>query len=90
MGRPLKLSLEIQEGMASLVREGNPAVTSAEILGISRSTYFNWMKKGEEGEAPFLEFSDSIKRAFAESIAQHASHISRVALRGDWRRLLGC
>ena len=85
MGRPLKLNLEIQEVIVSLVRDGNSPNISAEIVGISRSTYFSWMKRGEEGESPFLEFSDSIKRAFSQSVVDRVAHISRVAFEGDWR-----
>ena len=85
MARPTKLTPELTRDITSYISEGNPPTIAATLVGISPSTYFNWMSKGSEKIPRFMEFSELIKRATAQSIANRVAHISRAAERGHWR-----
>lgn len=85
MARPEKLTLELTEQIASLVRDGNSPSTSAVLCGISSSTFFNWMKRGRGQEPRFLEFSESIERASSQAVIRCVAHIHRAAVDGHWR-----
>lgn len=85
MARPTKLTPELTRDITSYISEGNPPTIAATLVGISPSTYFNWMSKGSEKTPRFMEFSELIKRATAQSIANRVAHISRAAEGGHWR-----
>ena len=85
MARPAKLTLELTKEITSYIHDGNSPTRSATLVGISPSTYFHWMSKGSKKEPGFLEFSESIERAKAQSIVNRVAHISRAADSGNWR-----
>lgn len=85
MARPAKLSPELTREIMAYIQDGNSPTKSATLVGIAPSTYFNWMSKGSNQEPRFMEFSESIKRACAQSIVNQVAHISRAADSGNWR-----
>jgi len=85
MGRPAKLTDELTSEITHYIREGNSPAASATLAGISRSTYFNWMSKGSNKEQGFLEFSESIERAVAQSVSLRIKEITTASKRGSWR-----
>ena len=85
MFRPAKLTDELTSEITNYIREGNSPAASATLAGISRSTYFNWMSKGSNKEQGFLEFSESIERAVAQSISLRIKEITTASKRGSWR-----
>ena len=85
MARPTKLTPELTREITSYIQDGNTPTISATLVGISPSTYFDWMSKGSNQQPGFMEFSESIKRACAQSIVNRVAHISRVADSGNWR-----
>ena len=85
MARPAKLTPELTQEITTYIRDGNSPTISATLVGISPSTYFNWMSKGSNQEPRFMEFLESIKRANAQSIVNRVAHISRAADSGNWR-----
>ena len=85
MARPAKLTPELTREITTYIQDGNSPTKSATLVGIAPSTYFNWMSKGSNQEPRFVEFSESIKRACAQSIAKRLAHISRAADSGNWR-----
>ena len=40
---------------------------AAEAAGIDRKTFYRWMKRGEQGEAPFAELKTQVDRARART-----------------------
>lgn len=68
MGRVTVWSQQIQDNMVQAIELGNYAHVAAEYAGISKSTHYNWLKLGEKGESPYVEYLDAIKKA--EAIAQ--------------------
>ena len=85
MARPVKLTQELTQEITTYIRDGNSPTISATLVGISPSTYFNWMSKGSNQEPRFMEFLESIKRANAQSIVNRVAHIARAADSGNWR-----
>ena len=85
MARPAKLTPELTQEITTYIRDGNSPTISATLVGISPSTYFNWMSKGSTQEPRFMEFLESIKRANAQSIVNRVAHIARAADSGNWR-----
>jgi transposase-like protein len=53
MARPTKLTPELREKIAALVREGNYAGTAAVACGIAESTFYDWMRRGEGSKGGF-------------------------------------
>jgi transposase len=80
MGRPTKLTPELQKRIVKLVRDGNYIETAAIAAGITKQTFYNWMERGKAGEEPFAEFFDALKRAEAEAEAEIAATV-RAGLR---------
>lgn len=85
MARPAKLTPELTREISTYIRDGNSPTISATLVGISPSTYFNWMSKGSNQESRFMEFLESIERAKAQSIVNRLAHIARAADSGNWR-----
>lgn len=61
-GRPSKLTPELQAAIVELVEAGDAAEVAAGVNGIGRSTFFDWMVRGQNGEEPFAEFRTAIAR----------------------------
>jgi transposase len=80
MGRPSKLTPELQKKIVKLVRDGNYFETAAQAAGIAKSTLYDWLKRGESDEEPFAEFSDALKKAEAEAEADAVAMV-RAGLR---------
>jgi transposase len=47
MGRPVKLTPEVQEDICAAIRAGNYIEPSAIRAGVSKSTLYSWLKKGK-------------------------------------------
>ena len=85
MGRPTKLSDEVRERIVQAIRAGNYADAAAQSAGISPSTYYRWMARGEqEASGAFHAFREAVVRAEAEAEV-HAVAIVRRAMGDDWR-----
>ena len=68
-GRNTKLNEELIQKFEALLSAGNYQVTACHALGVSQSTFHQWMKKGEEaGDGLYLQFQQAVKRA--EHIAE--------------------
>lgn len=71
VGRPSKLTPEIRDQIAALLRAGNYIVTVADYMGINPDTIYEWINRGERGWkidqlGGYVEFSETIKRAMSE------------------------
>jgi len=60
-GRPTKVSPELAEKILGLIRLGKTQAEAAEEAGIDRSSFFNWMAAGAQGDARYLDFYKQIK-----------------------------
>lgn len=81
-GRPTKLTDEIMLKITSAVRAGNYMETAAVYAGVHKSTLYDWLKRGNaeidymlknnkkaprKSEAIYVEFTDALELAMAES-----------------------
>jgi len=85
MGRPTKLNADVQEKIVNLVRAGNYPEVAAQAASIPRSTFYDWMRWGDEGKKPYSDFSDAIKEAQAAAESHAVTIIRKAALDGSWQ-----
>lgn len=93
-GRPTKLTPELQNRIATLIRAGNYVETAAASAGVSKNTIYDWLRRGArekqriaknprlriiKKEAPFVEFSDVIEKAQADSESRDVALIAKAA-----------
>ena len=66
-GRKSKLSSKLTEELRQAISEGLHDSSACAICGIDPSTFYRWLRKGEEGESKeFSQFYQTIKKANAE------------------------
>lgn len=67
LGRPTLLTKDLQQRIYDRIIAGNYAEVAARACGISRATFYNWKRRGEDGEQPYADFVDAVKSAEAEA-----------------------
>lgn len=86
-GRPSKITPEITKEIADYIRAGNYPETAAELAGISKRTFYYWLKRGFKSKTGIhKEFLHTIKEA--EAYAEGAA-VERIRVAGDknWQAL---
>ena len=93
-GRPTKLTTELTEEIAKYLRAGNYIDTTAALVGINRDSIYEWVKRGaaeqerlmknprariRKREQIFVEFSDTVKKAQAQSEAMLVGLVGKAA-----------
>ena len=93
-GRPTKLTTELTEEIAKYLRAGNYIETTAALVGINRDSIYEWLKRGaaeqerllknprariRKRESIFVEFSDTVKKAQAQSEAMLVGLVGKAA-----------
>lgn len=85
MGRRSKLTPEVQERITDALTVGVPRATAASHAGISESTFYNWLEKGEAANrGRFVEFLEAVKAAETQA-EMTAVATWRTAMGTDWR-----
>lgn len=94
MGRPTKLTPELQAAIVEAVEQGNYPEVAAMAQGMDRATFYRWMQRGEsnaEDDRPFRDFRDAVThaRAVAEHYALQVvrtgfAHDDKGAERAQW------
>lgn len=94
MGRPTKLDYKVQEKIIQAIKAGNYMETAAAYAGISKSTLYDWLKRGErekqrvaknprykirKSEKIYVEFSDAVEKALAEAEVRDVLLIGKAA-----------
>lgn len=86
MGRPTLLSDEVEARLIEAFKIGQISIPSAcHYAGISERTYYDWMKKGREGDPRYLQFSQDIEKARAEAVMVNLAVIRKAAQNGQWQ-----
>lgn len=68
MGRPSKLTPEVQEKICNAIRAGNYYEAACAYAGIDYSTFRRWMIKGEKTKkGKYHEFCEAVKKAEYEA-----------------------
>ena len=84
MGRPSKLTPEVEARIVEAVELGATWEKAAEAAGVGASTLREWRQRGEADEAPFAAFLAALKRAEAEGVARALRTIRQAAESGQW------
>jgi len=85
MGRPTKLTPEVQDKIAAAIKAGNYKEVAARYAGIDDATFRVWMRRGREGDgALYVAFHAAITRAEAEAEVRAVTIINK-AMTEDWR-----
>ena len=82
MARPTKLTPEVQERIVAVLRSGAYVEQAAEAAGIGRSTFDDWIRRGDSDAAkdkPFRDLRDAVEQARAEAEARHVALIARAS-----------
>jgi len=85
VGRPSALTPEVHERIVAAKKAGCPDWVAAQSAGISTTTYYALLKRGEsEGSGPASELLEAIRRAEGEAYL-HAMVSWRREMTGNWR-----
>lgn len=85
MGRPTKLTPEVQDRIIQALKAGNYVETAVEYAGIGKTTFYRWMEQGAKASRGiYREFRDAVMRARAEAEARNVAIIQQAAP-DDWR-----
>jgi hypothetical protein len=78
MAPPIKLTPEVQDKIVRHLRIGSSVKTTARCAGISRDTFYDWMKTGARGRIqPFVAFADAVRQALVESESRESRSPAR-------------
>jgi transposase len=86
-GRPSKLTLELQAEMIVLFKAGNFVETTCGTVGIDKSTFYDWIKKGKNSNHPknkYRKFQEAVEQAMAWSEARDVAIITKLS-NYDWK-----
>jgi hypothetical protein len=85
VARPTKLTPTVRDRIVQAVKAGNYMEAAARAAGISASTLYRWLERGENETAGiYHDFCDAVRRAEAEAEV-HAVATVRRAMSEDWR-----
>lgn len=79
-----KLSPRVQESICEGIRLGMTHDLACRYAGVSRRTFYRWMKRGKAGEPEYAEFAAAVDHAEADGAAHHLANIARAASDGTW------
>lgn len=83
-----KLTPELVAQAAKMIAEGCYVETVAQALGIHKSTWYEWIKKGEEEEAGiYRDFADAIKKATPQAEIKAVEGVLKAGREGNWQAL---
>jgi hypothetical protein len=81
-----KLTPEIKDKIGTNITLGMPLKFAAQAAGISESTFYEWMSRGEkEKKGQFSEFSEYIKECQSKAVQLHLKLITKAAKDGSWQ-----
>ena len=87
MGRPTKLTPELQTALIKALSSGAFIEAACEYVGIDPGTYHRWMAKGaeEDTDPVYGEFREAIKAARAAVTLRMAGRVLEAADDGSWQ-----
>jgi hypothetical protein len=84
-GRPIKLTRDLIDRIAQVVRVGNYLDTAARYCGVSKVTFYLWMKKGHAQERGlYRDFLNALEEAQAAADVRDHALIAKASEK-DWR-----
>lgn len=84
MGRPSKLTAEIQTKICERVAAGSYPEIAAVAVGVHRATFYRWMAQGRKAKrGVFRDFRDAIKKAAADAEVSDLAEIEKAGHGGQ-------
>ena len=84
-GRKTKLTPELQVKLLSYIRAGNYIRVACDLVGINETTYFGWLRKGEEQQSGiYYKFLQAVKESEAHAEAILLQTVRKSA-KDDWK-----
>lgn len=85
MGRPTKLTPEVGERILVAVRAGNYWETAAAFAGISKVTFYGWLKRGHQAKRGiYHDFLNALEKAAAEAEVRDVTRVDQAG-DTDWK-----
>jgi transposase len=88
MGRPTKLTPEVQDKIVAALRAGNYQETAAMYAGVEARTFYRWMERGESDDADdeiYRQFRQAVEKAKADAEVRDIALIDKAAHDGSWQ-----
>lgn len=86
LGRPEKLTPELQSKIVAFIRAGGYIETAAAAAGISKVTFYEWLKRGAgQAKGSYRDFANAVEKAAAESEMADVARINKAAQDGVWQ-----
>ena len=79
-----KLTKDRCDFICENLRRGNYISTCCKAVGISRSTFALWKRKGKQGIEPYKTFLERVEQAEADGELRSMEIIDEVASGGNW------
>lgn len=85
MGRPTKLTPDLQARIVAFLGAGAYMETAAAAAGVSKQTLYTWLHRGAEGDRPYKAFLDAVEKAQGEADIRDLKTIRDAAQAGAWQ-----
>lgn len=85
MGRKLKLTPAVQEGIVQALGVGATHEQATGYMGIGQETFYHWLRLGETGKEPYKEFWEAVKKAEHQASVGWLAFIEQAARAGQWQ-----
>jgi hypothetical protein len=83
-GRPTVYNAELVTRLCASIAQWVPLKTACRIEGIGRQTIYDWRRRAELGEQPYVDFAAQLDRALASVEASLLQHVQWGAME-SWR-----
>jgi hypothetical protein len=84
-GRKTLLNTNLQKRICGYLSDCCTIRTACEATGISETSFFEWIRRGEAGEQPFAQFAQAVTRARGKA---KAAIVRSLVDERDWRARL--
>ena len=79
-GRPSDIgSASTVQQFLEAIGDGNYIETAAKLAGLSKVTVYEWLKRGQAGEAAYVAFANAVERAEARAEAKMVANVRRAS-----------
>ena len=81
-----KLSDALTTHLCQLIEVGVPVSSAVSVVGISKPTFYLWMRDGEKAKSGKMRtFFESVSSAKDKAIARNVSIVQKAASEGTWQ-----
>lgn len=83
-GRPTVLDERVQDVVVQALSAGNVPEVAARYAGVSRVSFYAWLRRAESGEQPYADFAVAVEGARAAGEVRNVTQIAKAAAK-DWK-----